>query len=77
MGNPNRSKPATPVVEKVRGKSPAQVRKQARIDEQAAREAYNRVLRAEGTPTPWEEAQAARAARREPLREAWLARRGS
>lgn len=47
-----------------------QKRKAAKREAVAEREAQNRVRRAEGTPTPWEAAKAARKARRAAEREA-------
>jgi hypothetical protein len=52
----------------------SQVRKKARIDAQASRQAANKKHRAEGTPTPWQAAKAKRREARQPLRAAFLKR---
>jgi hypothetical protein len=71
-GNPAHKRMSNPAKKAVRQNSwnRCQKRKAARREAQAQREAANRRLRAEGLPTPWEAARAARKARRAAEREA-------
>lgn len=74
MAGPKRRSNTTVKATRARSRLHGKTRKDARAASQRTRETKNKTLRADGKPTPWMAAKAARAKKRAPMRAAFLKR---